>query len=310
MKNPKVSVIIPVYNAEKFLDRCLKSIFSQTLSNFEVILIDDGSIDNSYEIMINYKNKYPEMVKIISQENLGISKARNIGISQACGEYIAFVDADDFVDPNFLELLYKNAKKNNADISCCNYYKYFNKIGRKYAHVFKMHKGIYNSQRALKVLISDSRLQYYVWNKMFKRDLLLKNNITFTNICFEDTEFCVKSFYFANKIAVIEKALYYYVKHDNSTISDIDLGKLNDYLQALANTRIFLEKKQVFSIYKFRYFFHSLRILNSTCKNIISKQKLSTTCFKNIFKSIKAVKYYNSRNFKQVNSSNNLKQIF
>lgn len=310
METPLISIIIPVYNAGKFLDKCLKSIFLQTLNNFEVILINDGSEDNSYEIMLKYKQKYKDKIKIISQGNMGISVARNMGISQSKGEYIAFVDSDDFVDPDYLQLLYKNAKKNNADISCCNYYKYFNKTGRKYAHVFKMSKGVYSNKKALKILISDNRLQYYLWNKLFKRSLLVKNHITFTNICFEDTEFCVKSFYFANKIAVIGKPLYYYVKHSSSTIADLNLSKLNDYLQALASTRIFLEKNQDFSAYKFRYFLHSLRILNSTCKNIISKQKLSSTSFKNIVKSMKAIKYYNSKQFKQINSLANLKPIF
>lgn len=310
MKTPLISVIIPVYNSEKFLNRCLKSIFLQTLSDFEVILINDGSNDASYEIMLKYKEKYPSKVKIISQANMGVSVARNMGILQSKGEYIAFVDSDDFVATDYLELLYKNAKVNNADISCCNYYKYFNKTGRKYAHVFKMSKGVYSNKKALKILISDNRLQYYLWNKLFKRSLLIKNHITFINICFEDTEFCVKSFYFSNKIAVIGKPLYYYVKHKSSTIADLNLSKLNDYLQALASTRIFLEKNQDFSPYKLRYFLHSLRILNSTCKNIITKQKLSKTCFENILKSIKAVKYYNSRQFKTINNLASLKPIF
>ena len=121
---PYISVVMPVYNVEKYIADCLFSLINQTLEEIEFILVDDGSLDNSLEI-INLFAKYDSRIKIIKQENAGPSKARNTGLKEAKGQYISFIDSDDWVDEDFLEKLYNSAKNNNADISICHQHSSF-----------------------------------------------------------------------------------------------------------------------------------------------------------------------------------------
>ena len=120
---PNVSLIIPVYNVEQYLPKCLESIAAQTLKGFEVILVDDGSTDHSLEILRGFARRFPNTC-VIHQENGGVSKARNAGIQAARGEYIAFMDSDDYIAPLYLQRLYESAKKYRADMVCCSYYRY------------------------------------------------------------------------------------------------------------------------------------------------------------------------------------------
>lgn len=297
LKAPFVSVIIPVYNVAEFLPRCLDSILAQTLKNFEVILINDGSTDSSLDILSRYASKYDNFI-LIDKKNEGVTRARNLGISMAKGEYLSFVDSDDYVSPRFLQSLYSLAKSTCADIACCNYYKHNMETGRKYTYPLSMPSGIYTKQKALRLLINDTRVKYYIWNKLFRRAMIMDNNITFPKICFEDTEFCTEAFYHANKIAITRQALYSYCKHKNSTISKMKLHEINDYLLALASTRNFLEKKHSFQTYKKSYFTHSLRIFWSTIFLIIDNQGLSGKTWSNILRAGRAVTYYNSKRFK------------
>lgn len=115
-----VSIIIPVYNAEKYLRRCVDSVLAQTHQDFEVILIDDGSVDQSYEICCEYANR-DSRILAIHQENQGVSAARNAGVCRATGTHIAFVDADDYIMPDYLEVLFCNLQKNQAQIACCDF---------------------------------------------------------------------------------------------------------------------------------------------------------------------------------------------
>ena len=113
---PKISVVVPVYNVEKFLERCLNSIVNQTFKDIEIICVNDGSTDNSRKILDKYTNY--SNIKIIDQINAGLSEARNTGLLNAKGEYIAFIDSDDYIDPNFFEVLYNTAFEKNSDIEC------------------------------------------------------------------------------------------------------------------------------------------------------------------------------------------------
>ena len=117
MHNPMISVIVPVYNAEKYLKECIRSILNQTIQNLELILVNDGSTDGSGYICDEYINK-DNRIKVIHKENGGVSSARNMGISEATGEYFTFVDSDDYLEPNALEILYNDIIIYNADISC------------------------------------------------------------------------------------------------------------------------------------------------------------------------------------------------
>ena len=116
-----VTVIVPVYNVEKFIDKCVQSVIDQTMTDIEVILVDDGSTDNSLARCREWTNK-DSRVKVYHQENQGVSVARNLGIEKSAGKYIAFIDSDDWIEPNYLEVLYVMAKAKDADISICGFY--------------------------------------------------------------------------------------------------------------------------------------------------------------------------------------------
>ncbi|HCR44446.1 MAG TPA: glycosyl transferase family 2, partial [Ruminococcaceae bacterium] len=121
---PMISVIIPVYNVEKYVGKCLSSLVEQTYRDFEVIAVNDGSTDNSLDILRHFEARYG-FIKVINQENRGMSQSRNRALKEARGKYIALVDSDDYVAPTYLEELYSACAENDADISCCYYYLHY-----------------------------------------------------------------------------------------------------------------------------------------------------------------------------------------
>lgn len=227
---PKVSVIIPVYNVEKYLERCLDSVLAQTFQDFEVICVNDGSTDNSLEILQQYVQK-DERVKILNQENKGLSEARNVALDVAIGEFIAFADSDDFYVPNFLELLLKSQKDTGVDIVGCDFQKIY-KTTDILTSVFGVHPKVY--QDALKVLLhKDNFIHFNVWNKLYKREVI--GDMRFVpHIYYEDWVFNCCVFEKAKGFAWIKEKLYAY-RISNSSImrSDFNEKKLHDYVQGI-----------------------------------------------------------------------------
>ncbi len=308
MERPKISIIVPVYNTELFLDKCLESLYEQTFKDYEVLMINDGSTDGSLKIMEKYQNK-SEKFQIIQNLNKGISFSRNLGLSEAKGDYIAFVDSDDFVSPDFLKILYNKAVESNADIVVCNYiiYNYENNTEIKYP--FKLKEGLYKKPKALKHLIYDCRINYYVWNKLWKRSVLVENNINFLDMCFEDTDFSIKAFYNAREVFIVSNELYYYVKHEKSMTAFVDTNKIKDYLYALAGIRVFLEEKKAFKNYRLCFFIHSIRVLFTTFKLIFLAHKLCKNFNGIFFNLVKVIILIFNYNFKEVNKIFNIKNL-
>ena len=206
---PKVSVIVPVYNVDNYLRECLDSIFNQSFNDIEVICINDGSEDKSYDILNEYKTMYNNLI-VFNQENKGVSSARNVGISAAKGKYILFVDSDDYLRENACEVAYSEAEKDQVDILSFGVYKITYPYHRWHYKPFSMKEHIYTKDPFLALFTgSDTVL---VWNKIYKRDLLLKNNIFFENdITFlEDECFNFTVFPKSKKIKYIPNALYQY----------------------------------------------------------------------------------------------------
>lgn len=262
LKSPKISIIIPVYNVEKYIEKALESVLAQTFTDYEVIMVNDGSTDGSLSILREYARNY-ENFHLIDQCNRGQGATRNVGINAATGEYIAFLDSDDFFASNFLEVLYNAAIENDADISSCNYSFYYDSGFKKIFMPFTAKTGVYSNKVALRKLILDTTFHFFLWNKLFKRELFTQNNIQFHDMYFEDVAACPQLFYYANKVAFVNKPLYYYRRHKNSIISTIDATKINDYIKAMGITRNFLEEKGVYETYKtafktyaFRFKFH------------------------------------------------------
>ena len=167
--SPKVSVIVPVYNVEKYLENCLETLISQTLKDIEIICINDGSKDSSPDILKKYALN-DERIKIIDKHNEGLSAARNDGLNVATGEYIGYVDSDDWVDLNFYEKLYNAAKKHNAEVACGNIIRCGNRI-TKYKVKFEKEELITDNVEKLKV--TKVPKYNYVWNKIYKRESLM-----------------------------------------------------------------------------------------------------------------------------------------
>lgn len=210
--NIQVSIIMPAYNVEKYLRQCLDSLFSQTLKDIEIIAVNDGSTDNSLQILEEYKSKYPEMMRIYSTENRGVSHARNYGIGKAVGEYILFVDSDDYIEEEMCEKLYKKAIKDKNDIVICGRYNFYenHQTGQVKQEIIipemiNRNFNLYEDKYELAHILP------FPWDKLFKRELI--EDIEFPlNIRFEDIVFSYEAVVKAKNIGVIYEPLYNYRK--------------------------------------------------------------------------------------------------
>ncbi len=220
----KVSVIVPVYNVEKYLEKCLESLVNQTLKEIEIIVVNDGTKDNSGEIIDKYAKKYPNKVKGYTKENGGLSSARNYGLQYATGEYIAFVDSDDWVELDMYEKMYHKAKEKNFDIVVCNLsYVYEDKKVKAYSNV--------KNDLTKREEIKNAMLDIYpaAWNKIYKKDLF-KNKVEFKKgVWFEDVEFLYRLFPYINSIGKVDDFLYNYLQRSGAITSTFD-KRLFDYI--------------------------------------------------------------------------------
>ena len=223
----KVSVIVPVYNTEKYLTKCIDSIITQTEEDIEIIIINDGSTDNCDKIIKTYEDK---RIKYIKKENTGIGSTRNIGINKSKGEYLMFIDSDDYIDSNCIKKMYNYATKTKSDLIISDYYKdYGDKIERVLIKDFKQ-SSLENNPKIL------NYINLGPCNKLFKRDIL--KGIRFEeNLKYEDAPFVIKALKNAKRIAKYNDCLSYYVIHNNSqtTIRDIkifDIFKISNIIQS------------------------------------------------------------------------------
>lgn len=251
----KISVIVPVYNTERYLRRCLDSLLAQTFADFEILLIDDGSTDGSPAIEQEYAARDPRF-RLIQKPNGGVASARNTGLAQAQGDFIAFVDSDDFVEPQFLEALYTTTAETGADIACCNFTRYFPKREMRLPHLLVKAPGVYSGPTMMKSLLHDIRTQSYLWNKLWRRSLFTENGIAFTLPHFEDTQIVLRLFYFARSIAVIDRTLYNYTQREGSIVHTYHPEVHNDFLAAVFDIRRFLEEQHAYAELRphFRFF--------------------------------------------------------
>ena len=229
----KVSVIIPVYNVEKYLRRCLDSVINQTLQELEIICVNDGSTDNSAKILEEYRRKDNRII-ILNQENLGQGIARNLGMKIAKGKYIGFVDSDDWIDLNFFEKLYASAEKYKADAAC--------------AEILRPHKSgkisiklRFEQEKVLttcyeKYSVNNMPRQNYVWNKIYRKSELTRQKIFFKEgALFEDISFINHFIYFSEKIVVVPGVIYYYWANNKSVTREMRDKNQIDLIAARAD---------------------------------------------------------------------------
>ena len=225
MDEPKISVIVPVYNVQDYLSQCLDSILSQTFPYFELICVNDGSKDNSRKILEEYKNRDCR-IKIIDKENAGLSSARNAGMKIAKGEFLSFIDSDDWIDKTMLEKLYKNIQDTNSDISICAVHQFdetkqqIDDSNPYYNLDFfdKTFDGRSFSYKETKPFIMDVCVM--AWNKLYRRSLIEKCNASFPEgLIFEDGPFFFSIFFNTTRVSIVRDMLYYYrINRKNSII--------------------------------------------------------------------------------------------
>lgn len=211
----KISVIVPVYNIEGYIERCLKSIQKQTYLRFEVIIIDDGSTDNSLLLCQKFAKKYRNF-RVISQKNQGLSAARNAGIKQATGDFLAFVDGDDEILPNFLADLMTAAETTDAEIAICGFFEVYPKNTRIVNTKSRQSMTVKTGREAVKdLLIFQKNIEIVTWNKLYKKELFHKVRFPVGKIC-EDNLTTYKLLARAKKVVYLDLALYRYFRRNNS----------------------------------------------------------------------------------------------
>ena len=214
-ENPKISVIVPVYNVERYLKKCIDSILAQTYQNFELILVDDGSEDNSGMICDSYKEK-DNRIQVIHKINGGLSDARNAGIEVACGEYLSFIDSDDWVHPDFLRVLYDNANVYNADISVVNLHKEYD--DGRIEKIEKIKEELLSKKDALKNLYDAGIYMNVACNKLYKKSLFSDIKYPVGKL-HEDGFTTYKLLYKANSVFFSDRDLYSYYQRKESIMN-------------------------------------------------------------------------------------------
>lgn len=282
---PLISIIVPIYNREKFLDRCISSIINQTYSNIEVILIDDGSTDNSLQICNSFAAK-DSRIKVFSQKNGGVSKARNTGLQVAIGEYILFVDSDDFINLNCV-MTYINKLKQNSKldliISGMNYYNEMLAYNKSTV-LEKEYENLKSFQNDFYIFLKNGYFRSPD-NKLYKKSIIIQNKITFCeNAKFgEDAIFNIEYLYHTSNILVIQDCLYNIIEHSgyrlSNTLNENDFTNLsllyNHLINYLKSNNCHNEnnKKTIYEQYIFEFDYIITNLINSKKTNLKEELK-------------------------------------
>lgn len=241
-----ISIIVPVYNVEQYVKKCLDSLCSQSYTNIEIIVVNDGATDNSEKIILdNFSGN--DKVKYYKKENGGLSSARNYGINMSRGKYLAFVDSDDWVQLDFIKELYQSICETGSEVAICNM-EYTYTDGRVKKRTPKIdNKEILDSVEALRYLFVGEKYKFHAQNKMYLASLFKDNGIYYTEgKIYEDVFTTYKLLYKANKVALVNKDLYYYLQSRPGSILATRFNeKRFDIIEALNNIKAFLEENDL-----------------------------------------------------------------
>ena len=225
--NEKISVVIPIYKVEKYLKKCINSITNQTYKNLEIILVDDGSPDKCPQICDEYSQK-DSRIKVIHKKNGGLSDARNVGLKEATGKWIAFIDSDDFVSDDYIEYLYKLLKENKSDISIVLPYEFSNYEKIKIKNEREI-INVYDSRQGLITMLYQKKFDTSAWGKLYKKELF--NDILFPcGKLYEDISTIYKVILKSDKIVYSNQKKYYYLKRNDSIMGQTFNAKDMDYI--------------------------------------------------------------------------------
>lgn len=277
----KLSIIAAVYNLEKYLPRCLDALVNQTLQDIEILCVDDGSTDSAPQIIEDYKRKYPDLIKVYHKENGGEFTTRNYGLERAQGEYVTFVDTDDWVEPDWAETLYNTAKQSDADLAVCAFERIdlaTNKV------VARDMTGFGNSVKEMNY--NDDFMMFInpaPWNKIYKREKI-KNFRFLPFRGFNDTLFLISSYTKIEKVAFTPKILYhYYLRYDSQihNINKQDVDNLKKYLLEVKDLYIksnkYEEMKYILDTMAFIHLGISVMYRVSYDKSVDMKKMLKST---------------------------------
>lgn len=236
---PKVSVIVPIYNVEKYLEKCINSLLSQTLEDIQIILVNDGSKDNSGNIAKEYEKNNKDRVIYVEKENGGLSDARNYGLKYATGDFIAFLDSDDYIEKNAYEEMYNKAIEEDADYVECDFiWEFPNKTRVDKQYPYKNKKEMLSFVRVV------------AWNKLIKRQLITDNNLEFPKgLRYEDVEFTYKLIPFINKFAYVDKPFIHYVQREGS-IANVQNERTAEIFTVLDNVIKFYKENNIYEEYR------------------------------------------------------------
>lgn len=278
--NDLISIIVPVYNVEKYIDKCIDSLIKQTYKNIEIIIIDDGSTDNSSEIVANYKDK---RIKVIHKKNGGLSSARNCGIKESHGKYIGFIDSDDYISYDMFEILYKNIIETKSDISMCDFVTTTSDAIFTTTNNYRI---ITKTESINELLLN--KITSHTWNKLYKKDLFKSINFPLNRI-YEDIATTYKLFDKAKKIVITDSKLYAYIQRTNSICGSINTKKLNDFVLGLTERYNYLINNKYI---KYNMYYNVIVLTYMISKNNMI-ELLSNKTYIDFYK-----KYFNRLNFK------------
>ena len=281
---PKVSIIVPIYNAGEFLGRCLDSLIHQTLKDIEIILVLDVPTDGSDKVAEMYADQDNRIKLVYNESNLHIGFSRNEGLKIASGEYVGFADHDDYCETDMFEKLYKKAKKDNADVVVSNFYvesetekSFFGFPGNLSDSEFQDHvfKSLINARISRKNTNSFDNVNV-IWNQLFRREFLLTNNICFTDnkiITMEDVLFNIKVHFFARKVCYLPETYYHHVNNSQNEFDNYDYRAIAKVIPHLAEIDKFLRTNNIWQQYKEQFAECTLKRLYTSYRNEVKFKK-------------------------------------
>ena len=279
-----VSVVIPVLNGENHISRCLDSVLNQSLKNIQVIVVDDGSIDKTTAVVSEYQKLYKNILMLQHSSNQGTGCARNTGFSYVDSKYVAFLDADDWVDTNMYREMYNALEVSNAEISICG-------VRTEYGSPFSStirysypHENVISSNFALKLLSrlehQDAFISPLVGNKLFRTSFLTEKSITFPNrSIYEDDEYMFLAFCQSNKIAITTNVFHHYYQRESSIMHCFSNTFTDSMIEAFQNIKMHLCRLGLFEVYKDEYYSFMDRCLAShldalfSCEQKVTEQR-------------------------------------
>lgn len=276
----KISVIIPVYNVEKYLGNCIESVLAQDFSDYEVILVDDGSTDKSGIICDEFAAKHSE-IRVIHQKNKGQGGARNTGIENAEGEYLLFVDSDDSIKGNMFSFLYDTAVQNNSDIvffgmDCVD----------EDNNIISTRKPINNG---IKNLVTEEKMYHFItdtypWDKLYKADLLTASNVRYPErVWYEDFCFLMKIAPCTDKVTLTDKVFYNYLQRDNSTMHVKNTDRNSDMLTVVSDILSFYRENKIFDKYYNELCFMTVMHMMILCTLRVATEDVSHPLLKQFY---------------------------